>query len=324
MPAQRQIAFLDVAARQETFADAVIAGLSQRHKAIPCRFLYDERGSALFEAICELPEYYVTRTEQQILERHAPEIARRIGPGAQLIEFGSGASIKVRTLLRSLVQPRTYLPIDISREQLRRTAQGIAEDFPTLEIVAVCADYTDPFRLPPLPSAQGGQRVGFFPGSTIGNLTPSEATDFLAGCRSYLGPQSAMLVGVDLKKEPCVLNAAYNDSAGTTAEFILNLLPRMNRELGTDFAPERFEYEAFYNAEIGRVELYIRSRVDQIVAVGGTRIGFAAGERILAEYSYKYGVEEFHRLAERGGYVGYDCWIDPDRLFSVHYLMAAS
>jgi L-histidine Nalpha-methyltransferase len=323
MPAQRQIAFLDVAARQETFADAVIAGLSRRHKAIPCRFLYDDRGSALFEAICELPEYYVTRTEQKILERHAPEIARRIGPGAQLIEFGSGASIKVRTLLRAFAEPRTYMPIDISREQLRRTAQGMAEDFPALEVVAVCADYSNPFGLPPLPALQDGQRVGFFPGSTIGNLTPSEATDFLAGCRSYLGPQSAMLVGVDLKKDPRVLNAAYNDRSGITAEFILNLLVRMNRELGTDFTPERFEYEAFYNSEIGRVELYIKSRVDQIVGVGGTRIGFAAGERILAEYSYKYGVEEFCRLAERGGYVGHDCWIDPDRLFSVHYLIAA-
>jgi dimethylhistidine N-methyltransferase len=322
MPAQRQIAFLDLAARQESFAAAAIAGLSQRHKSLPCRFLYDERGSALFEAICELPEYYVTRTEQKILERHAPEIARRIGPRAQLIEFGSGASIKVRTLLRALAEPRTYLPIDVSREQLRRTAQGMAEDFPSLEVVAVCADYSNPFGLPPLPAARDGQRVGFFPGSTIGNLTPAEASDFLAGCRSYLGPQSAMLVGVDLKKDPRLLNAAYNDSAGITADFILNLLARMNRELGADFAPERFEYEAFYNSDFGRVELYIKSRVDQITAIGGTSIGFAAGERILAEYSYKYEVEEFRRLAERGGYVGRDCWIDPERLFSVHYLTA--
>jgi len=322
MRAQEPIPFFDVAARQESFGEAVLAGLSQRHKSIPCRFLYDERGAELFEAICELPEYYVTRTERKILETHAPAMARRIGRGAEVIEFGSGASIKVRTLLRALAAPRTYVPIDISREQLKRNSQEMAEDFPELDVVAVCADYTDPFRLPPLPRTQGGQRVGFFPGSTIGNLSPAEAGTFLAGCRKYLGWGSAMLVGVDLKKDMRVLHAAYNDSAGITAEFIFNLLVRMNRELDADFSLDRFEYEAFYNPEAGRVELYIRSRVDQIVAVAGQRIGFAAGERILAEYSYKYDVEEFRRLAERAGYVGCDCWIDSERLFSVHYLVA--
>jgi dimethylhistidine N-methyltransferase len=323
MTAQRKIAFLDLAVRQESFAEAAIAGLSERPKSIPCRFLYDERGAALFEKICTLPEYYVTRTEQRILEREAGAIASCIGPGAELIEFGSGASVKVRTLLRALESPRAYLPIDISREQLRRVAQGMVEEFPELEVVAVCADYSDPFGLPLLPRAADGPRVGFFPGSTIGNLTPAEAAEFLSGCRSYLGPGSAMLVGVDLKKDPSVLNAAYDDSAGITADFILNLLVRMNRELGADFALDRFAYESFYNPSAGRMELYIRSRVDQIVAVDGKRIGFAGGERILAEYSYKYEVDEFRRLAERAGYEGRDCWLDPDRLFSVHYLRAS-
>lgn len=322
MPAQKQIAFLDVAARQQSFREAVLAGLSQRHKSIPCRFLYDARGAELFEAICTLPEYYVTRTEQNILAAQAPAIARRIGRGAEIVEFGSGASVKVRTLLRSLAEPRMYLPIDISREQLRRTAEGMAGDFPDLQVVAVCADYGDPFHLPPLPPAAGGRRVGFFPGSTIGNLGPAEASLFLRGCREYLGPGSAMLVGVDLKKDPLLLHAAYNDAAGITAEFILNLLPRMNRELDADFCLDRFQYDGFYNPAAGRVELYIRSRVDQIVAIADRRIGFAAGEPILAEYSYKYEVEEFRRLAERAGYLGRDCWVDPDRLFSVHYLVA--
>jgi len=322
MRAQKQIAFVDMAAKQESFRDAAIAGLSQRRKSIPSRFLYDERGSALFERICELPEYYVTRTELAILGERAGEIASRLGPRCQLVEFGSGASVKVRSLLAALSEPQAYVPIDISREQLRDAAHDMARDFPDLDVVAVCADYSAPFTLPPLPPTGGGRRVGFFPGSTIGNFTPPEATSFLMGCRHLLGPGGGMLIGVDLKKDPAILNAAYDDSAGVTAAFILNLLERMNRELDADCDMNRFGFEAFYNPEMGRVELYIRSLVDQIVTVAGVRFGFTAGERIHAEYSYKFDLAEFRRLAEHAGYRSAACWTDAARLFSVHYLLA--
>jgi len=314
--------FHDLAPAQESFRDAVLAGLSRRAKSIPCRFLYDERGSALFEGICDLPEYYLTRAEMAILGEFAPEIAARAGRHAQLIEFGSGASRKVRLLLDALDEPAAYVAIDISREPLRRAAEEVAAEFPEVPVVAVCADYLEPLRLPALPARGEGRRLGFFPGSTIGNFTPEEAVEFLAGCRRVIGRGGALLIGVDLKKDKAVLDAAYNDRAGITAAFNLNLLERVNRELDADFDLDRFEHEAFYNEATGRIEIYIRSLADQIVTVAGRRVRFAAGERIHTEDSCKYSIAEFQRLAARAGFHPGQHWTDRNGLFSVHLLEA--
>ncbi|MDE2227810.1 MAG: L-histidine N(alpha)-methyltransferase [Alphaproteobacteria bacterium] len=315
-------AYLDFAPREESFRDVALAGLTRHRKAIPCRFLYDARGSELFEAICNLPEYYVTRAEIALLAERAGEIAARIGPRARLIEFGSGASTKVRLLLAALDRPASYVPIDISGGMLHPAASAVAADFPALAVIAVCADYMEPLRLPALVRLTTDRRVGFFPGSTIGNLTPEEAVVFLRGCRELLGPGGAMIVGADLKKDAGVLHAAYNDAAGVTARFTLNLLARMNRELGADFNLKRFAHEAFYNPDAGRIEIYIRSLMDQLVTIAGRRIGFTAGERVHVEYSYKFSVDEFRRLALRAGFKPVDCWTDAENRFSVHYLVA--
>jgi dimethylhistidine N-methyltransferase len=319
---QALAAFHDLAPGEESFREAVLAGLGARQKSIPCRFLYDDRGSKLFEAICETPEYYPTRTETAILEACAGEVAALTGPHCQLVEFGSGASRKVRALLHAFEAPAAYVALDISREQLRTAADALAADFPALSIVAVCADYMRPLDLAPLPEARG-RRIGFFPGSTIGNFTAPEAVQFLIGARHVVGADGAMLVGVDLRKDPAVLRAAYNDAQGVTAAFSLNLLARMNRELGADFALDRFAHEAEYNEALGRVEISIRSRANQIVTVAGRRIRFAADERIHTEISCKYTVEGFHRLAARAAFRPVRTWTDPQQLFSVHYLAAS-
>jgi dimethylhistidine N-methyltransferase len=313
------LTFHDLAPGEESFRDAVLNGLGRDQKAIPCKFFYDARGSALFEEICRLPEYYPTRTEIAILEENSGDIAAQMGPHCRLIEFGSGASQKVRILLHALERPAAYVPVDISREHLRDAATSLAEDFPSVPVIAVCADYTRPFPLPPLPGAQG-KRVGFFPGSTIGNFEPDAAVAFLANYARILGPRGEMLIGVDLKKDPEILEAAYDDRAGVTAAFNLNLLERINRELDGDLDLDRFEHVAFYNRPEGRVEIYIRSLADQAAQIAGQRFHFAVGELIHTEYSYKYSVEEFRALAARAGFRPVDTWTDPAALFSVHYL----
>ena len=315
---EARFAFHDLAPGEESFRDAVLSGLSRPKKAIPCKFFYDERGSALFEEICRLPEYYPTRTEIAILEDNAGEIAAQMGSHARIIEFGSGASVKARILLQAIDRPAAYVAVDISREHLREAAASLAEDFPDVAIVAVCADYTGPFALPPLPG-RGGTRIGFFPGSTIGNFNPEEAARFLSNCAHILGPGGEMIIGVDLKKETSLLDAAYNDRAGITAAFNLNLFERINRELDGDLDLDRFEHYAFYSEMRGRVEIYIRSLADQRAIIAGRRFSFAAGELIHTEYSYKYAVEEFRALAARAGFRPVDTWTDPGDLFSVHY-----
>jgi L-histidine Nalpha-methyltransferase len=311
-------AFHDLAPGEESFRDAVLKGLSRARKAIPCKFFYDARGSELFEEICRLPEYYPTRTEIAILEENAGEIAAQMGSHGRIIEFGSGASHKARILLQALDRPAAYVPVDISRDHLRDAAASLAEDFPELPVIAVCADYTRPFQLPPLPGPSG-KRVGFFPGSTIGNFEPGAAEDFLVNCAGILGSGGEMLIGVDLKKDAAVLDAAYNDRAGVTAAFNLNLLGRINRELDGDLDLDFFEHFAFYNEAEGRVEIYVRSLADQEAAIAGRRFAFAADELIHTEYSYKYAVPEFRALAARTGFRPVDTWTDPVELFSVHY-----
>jgi L-histidine Nalpha-methyltransferase len=312
--------FHDLEPEVDSFRDSVLEGLSRRQKVIPCRFLYDARGSMLFEAICELPEYYPTRTEMAILAAYAPEIAAAMGPRCALVEFGSGSSRKVRLLLDALQDPASYVAIDISREALRHAANALAASFPDLAVMAVCADYMRPMDLPPLPVAGAGRRLGFFPGSTIGNLDPAMAINFLVGCRQVIGSDGAMLIGVDLKKDPAVLHAAYNDAQGVTAAFNLNLLERINRELDGDFNLDRFAHDAAYNSAAGKIEIFIRSNADQIVTVAGQRFRFSRGERIHTEDSCKYTVAEFQELAHHAGYRAERCWTDPAELFSVHLL----
>ena len=318
MTGSPHLTFHDLAPGEESFRDAVLNGLGYACRAIPCKFFYDERGSALFEAICQLPEYYLTRTEIAILQENAVEIAAQMGRHCRLIEFGSGASTKVRILLQALDDPTAYVPVDISREHLRDAAASLAEDFPALPVVAVCADYTRPFPMPPLPGP-GGKRVGFFPGSTIGNFEPDAAVAFLANYARILGPGGEILIGVDLKKDPEILDVAYNDRAGVTARFNLNLFERINRELDGDLDIDRFEHVAFYNEIDGRVEIYVRSLANQEAWIAGKPILFAKGELIHTEYSYKYSVPEFRALAARAGFRPVDTWTDPEELFSVHY-----
>jgi dimethylhistidine N-methyltransferase len=319
MPDGTTFAFHDLAPGEDSFRDAVLGGLSETPKSLPCKFFYDARGSALFEAICEVPEYYLTRTELGILETHAPMIAERIGPHCRLIELGSGASRKVRLLLSALQAPLAYIPVDISRDFLRDAAASIAADFPELEVVAVCADYTRPFELPSI-SGPAGKRVGFFPGSTIGNFEPEAVVAFLAHCGRLLGPGAEMLIGADVKKDKAVLDAAYNDSEGLNAAFNLNLLHRISKELDSDIVIDDFAHVAFYNPDEGRVELYIRSLKDQSAVIAGRRFSFAAGEMIHTENSYKYAIPEFRALAARAGFSALDTWTDADGKFSVHYL----
>jgi len=319
MPDGASFAFHDLAPGEDSFRDAVLAGLSTSPKSLPCKFFYDQRGSALFEAICEVPEYYLTRTELAILRSHAGDMAARIGPNCRLVELGSGASIKVRLLLAALESPLAYVPVDISRGFLRDAAASIAADFPELDVIAVCADYTRPFTLPPL-SGPPGKTVGFFPGSTIGNFEPEAVVQFLTHVGKLLGPGAEMLIGADVKKDKAVLDAAYNDAAGLNAAFNLNLLHRISKELDGDIAIDDFAHVAFYNPDEGRVELYIESRKDQSAMIAGRRFAFAAGEMIHTENSYKYAIPEFRALAARAGFKALDTWTDADGKFSVHYL----
>lgn len=295
----------------------VHAGLGRTPKAIPPKFFYDERGSQLFDRICEQPEYYPTRTEIAILQHNAREIAQLAGRGALLIELGSGASKKVRLLLESL-QPAAYLGVDISRDFLRASTEKLARDYPWLEVHAACADFSTGLSLPQCPASL--RRLAFYPGSSIGNFEPTEALQFLQGVRSVLGRDGALLVGIDLKKDKALLDAAYNDAQGITAAFNLNLVHRIARELDSDVDPDTFEHNAFYNAALGRVEMHLVSRARQAVRIEDRTYMFDAGESIHTECSYKYSVAEFQDLAQRAGYQSVAVWTDPQSLFSVHYL----
>jgi dimethylhistidine N-methyltransferase len=317
-PRRARLEFHDLSPELDDFREALLRGLAAQSKAIPCRFLYDARGSALFDRICELPEYYPTRTELGILRACAGEIAERAGPGAQMIELGGVNSSKARILLDALEEPSAYIPIDISREHLKASVRALGAERPELEVLAVCADYTRPLTLPEAPG--GGMRLGFFPGSTIGNLQPDEAIGFLAAWAGRLGPGSAMVVGVDLRKDAAILEPAYDDAAGVTAEFSRNLLVRANQELGADFDPVAFAHRARYDAAHGRIEIHLESLRRQTVHIGGLPIAFAAGERIHVEDSYKYSLEGFRGIARAAGFRPAAVWTDPDRLFSVHWL----
>jgi dimethylhistidine N-methyltransferase len=299
------------------FLEDVLAGLSLPQKALPPKYFYDAAGSRLFERICRLPEYYLTRAELALTREHIGAIARFAGKGCELVEYGSGASLKTRLLIRAL-RPSAYLPVDISEEALQGAARRLAREFAGLRIVPLNADFSRPLRLPEASGRR--QRVIYFPGSTIGNLTPEEAHAFLAMSRDQA---ATALVGVDLKKDANVLHAAYNDRRGVTAAFNLNLLARINRELGGDFDLKRFAHYAFYNAALGRIEMHLVSRTRQTARVAGHRFVFEAGESIHTENSYKYSADEFRALAAQAGFRAQRRWTDRKGLFALHGLAAA-
>ncbi|MEN9545070.1 MAG: L-histidine N(alpha)-methyltransferase [Pseudomonadota bacterium] len=314
----------DASASTREFERELLAGLERCPRSVPPKFFYDAEGSRLFDRICDLPEYYPTRTELQILEQHAGEIAGCIGPHADIIEFGAGASRKVRCLLEALDQPRRFVPIDISAEHLHVAADLLRLEHPGLLVQALAVDFTRPFELPALPPGLHPQRrVGFFPGSSIGNFSPGEALRFLRDAAALLrGGTGAggMLVGVDLIKDPGVLHAAYNDAAGVTAAFNLNLLARANRELGTDFDLAAFDHYAFYEPRQQRIEMHLLSRCAQRVHLAGRVFDFVAGQSIHTENSHKYGIDDFRELASRAGFVPGPVWCDARRWFSLHWL----
>ncbi|MGP0061565.1 MAG: L-histidine N(alpha)-methyltransferase [Beijerinckiaceae bacterium] len=299
------------------FAASMLDGLLAKPKRMACKFFYDREGSALFERICTLPEYYQTRTELRLLADYADEIAMLMGEGIELIEFGAGALAKVSLLLDELKSPHLYMPIDISGEYLRSVAAKFEGDYPDLSVQPIVADFTKPLVLPA--KAEGRRRVGFFPGSTIGNLDPLEALQFLKNTAASLRG-GGLLVGVDLIKDPAVLHAAYNDAEGVTAAFNKNLLARANRELGADFDLNGFAHYAFYNPVEQRIEMYLVSLQHQSVDIAGTTIGIANGEAIHTENSYKYTVEGFVKLASRAGFIPRAAWCDAGNLFSLHWL----
>jgi dimethylhistidine N-methyltransferase len=319
--ASERFEFHDFAPVTASFREDVLRGLSQPRKSLPAKYFYDDRGSQLFEAICDLPEYYPTRTEAALMQRYAAEMAKMIGARSLIIEYGSGSSKKTRLLIEAAA-PAAYVPIDISRNLLIATSEELLAGFPALHIVAVCADYTKAFALPDCAKYGYTRRVVYFPGSTIGNFDPAETRAFLASVKQVLGAGGVFLVGVDLKKNPASLHAAYNDAQGVTAEFNLNLLHRMNAELGANFDPSAFAHHAFYDAQLGRIEMHLMSLAKQHVQLEDRHFSFEVGETIHTEISCKYGVEEFQHLAREAGLQPQHVWVDDAQLFSVHCLLA--
>jgi dimethylhistidine N-methyltransferase len=316
---------LDFEPKTIDFYAEVVTGLRNAAKTLPCKFFYDERGSRLFDEICDLDEYYPTRTELGIMQDWITEISVLLGGGCRLVEYGSGSSLKTRVLLDNMSRLASYVPVDISRGHLQQSARQLARDYPHIPIQPICADYTTEFGLPLAGSADDVCRtIVYFPGSTIGNFLPSEAEAFLSRIKAQCGPAGGLLIGVDLKKEQYLLNDAYNDKRGVTANFNLNLLSRINRELGADFLLNSFSHRAFYNVFQGRIEMHLVSQTAQTVRVGGEIFQFEAGETIHTECSYKYTVEEFRQLAGAAGFRVESVWTDPDDLFSVQYLAADS
>lgn len=300
------------------FAAAVVDGLAARAKHIPCRFLYDARGSELFEHITRLDEYYPTRTEIGLLAEHGPEIAERAGDGCAVVEFGSGSSRKTHVLLEHMDKACAYVPIDIDGAALNEAASRLRAEFPDLPLHPVHADFNQDIRLPGEIAA--APKLGFFPGSTIGNFEHDDAVAFLSGAGRLLGEGSGLLIGADLQKDPEILIPAYDDAKGVTAGFTLNLIHRINRELGGNLNVHAFAHEAVYNEDAGRIEIYLVSLADQDFEILGRRFALREGERIHVENSHKYTVPQFHGLARDGGWVPEQVWTDKDALFSLHYL----
>jgi dimethylhistidine N-methyltransferase len=301
------------------FRQDVLSGLRQRPKQIPPKYFYDAAGSALFERITTLREYYLTRTETAIMRRAKGAMAAALGTKVWLIEYGSGSSTKTRTLLDELDLPAGYMPVDISRDHLRESAARIALDYPALRVIPVCGDFTRRLRLPKQHQT-ASRRVVYFPGSTLGNFTPMEAVRLLGRTARLVGPGGGMLLGVDCKKAPAILHAAYNDRAGVTAQFNRNVLVRINRELDADFALDSFDHYAFYQPAQGRIEMHLVSSCDQVVHVAGQAFPFVQGEPIRTECSYKYGAGDWRALARKSGFRTERVWTDRRHWFAVIYM----
>lgn len=307
-------------ASEPEFLFDLMHGLARQQKSISPKYFYDAPGSALFDAICNLPEYYPTRTELAILQRSAHAMASHIGPLAEIIEFGAGSMQKVRVLLDALDRPRRYIPIDISHEHLGHAARQIALAYPALEVQPLVADYTRDLLLPPDEPPEG-QRVGFFPGSTLGNFEPTDALRFMRSCARTL-QSGALILGADLVKSPDLLHAAYNDAQGVTAAFNRNVLVRANRTLGANFQLDQFAHSAFYNAPLQRIEMHLMSLCQQTVAVGDATYAFAQGETLHTENSYKFTVDGLHQLALHSGFTPGPIWTDPEGKFCLLWLDA--
>lgn len=295
-----------------------IHGLKQTPKQLPCKFFYDAKGAELFEQICELDEYYPTRTELGIMQDHLPEIAAAIGSKTRVVEYGSGEGLKTKLLLDALIDPVAYVPIDISKQQLQRMAHQLAERYPDLEILPICADYTATRELPQ-PKRGFNKTVTYFPGSTIGNFKPDQAVAFLAKIAESSPNDGGLLIGVDLKKPVDILEAAYNDDAGITAAFNLNLLRRLNDECGANFVLNEFEHQAVFNQKNGAIEMHLISSAEQNVEMGNQQFDFTDGEIIHTENSFKYSLQEFAELAKSAGWHLQQVWLDSNKWFSVQY-----
>ncbi|QJR79953.1 L-histidine N(alpha)-methyltransferase [Alteromonas pelagimontana] len=294
----------------------VIAGLSSSPKYLPPKYFYDQRGSELFDQICELPEYYVTRTELGLLQRHGEEMAALAGKDAVLMELGSGSSMKIRTLLAAL-QPQAYVAMDISKDHLLGAATQLAEDFGWLEVHAVCVDYSQPWEFP---YQKQGRRTAFFPGSSLGNFEPGAAKTLLSQIGDLVGRGGGLLIGIDLQKDVTVLEAAYNDAQGVTEAFNKNLLMRLNAELKANFDIDNFTHKALWNPAQNRIEMHLFSQIQQTIQIDGHKFNLAPGESIHTENSYKYTLKQFQTLASSAGFETLKVWTDDDDLFSVHYL----
>jgi len=304
----------------ETFLRDVFRGLSQQPKTLPCKYLYDERGSELFERICETDEYYPTRTELEIMESNAESIAHQIGDGVMLVEYGSGSSVKTKILLEALEEPVAYVPVDISEDHLLRTAESLQLAYPHIDVLPVVADFTKPFTLPIAPRDYTHVAL-YFPGSTIGNFAHKEAGSLLEFMSSLLGPKGGLLIGIDLEKDVSVLEEAYNDANGVTAEFNLNLLTRINSELNGNFVLEHFEHKAIYNQNEHRMEISIVSLREQTVDISERSFCFNKGEEILTEYSHKYTIAGFAEFATKFGFSLHQYWTDDRNYFGVLHLV---
>jgi dimethylhistidine N-methyltransferase len=297
---------------------AIVAGLGQARKSISPKYFYDEAGSRLFEDITRLPEYYLTNTELGIMEACVDEIAELAGESASLIEFGSGSSMKTRLLLRHLRSPAVYVPVDISEDHLLDSQCSIQADFPGVEVIPVVADFTHPFDLP-IPTTMPLRNIVYFPGSTIGNFEYEDAIGLLRVMHQEAGKDGALLIGTDLQKDPAVIQAAYNDSAGVTARFNINMLRHLNREFGADFDLDSFTHRATYDAGSGRIVMELVSQQEQSVQLGDAHIQFATGEAITTEYSHKYTLDGFAAMAATAGFSVAKVWTDPQQWFAVHY-----
>jgi len=324
--ARRGLKFFDDQPVAEDILTEVIAGLTQPQKVLPAKYFYDEQGSKLFEAITQLPEYYPTRVEINLLREHRETIAQLVKDDVWLLEYGSGASLKIRLLLQA-IRPNCYVPMDISKDFLLASAESLMEDYPWLNVYAACVDYSQPVRLP-ADMITSAQKLGFFPGSSIGNFSPQEAQIFLQGVRQTLGKDGAMLIGIDLQKDKQVLEAAYNDCQGVTAAFNFNILQHINGVLGTKFDLEHFEHKAIYSEEKSRIEMHLISTMDQIVKISDSnnpdsetaQIVFKSGETIHTENSYKYSKQGFTDLVEGAGFEVRECWSDDKEYFAMFYL----